>query len=174
MILQILNFIMISGILQGFIFIVATSITKRGRHKSVIYLNLVVLFLTLNNLQIYLVDNSFVEVNFYLRKLLIPWYLLIFPSFYTFLTHYLKIEQKIYSFVPITVGLFLTEIVIRIVLIPNYFYENNNYLDQWEGYSRDGRDGKEVPEGVYMYVLRALKANGLEQVEKNTVTILRQ
>ncbi len=53
-------------------------------------------------------------------------------------------------------------------------YENSNYLDQWEGYSRDGRDGKEVPEGVYMYVLRAFKANGLEQVEKNTVTILRQ
>ena len=53
-------------------------------------------------------------------------------------------------------------------------YENNDYTDQWEGYSKDGKDGKELPEGVYMFVIRALQANGIEKIEKSTVSILRQ
>ena len=53
-------------------------------------------------------------------------------------------------------------------------YENNDYLDQWEGNGKDGKDGKELPEGVYMYILRALQPNGIEKVEKNTISILRQ
>ncbi len=125
---QIFNFLMIAGIILGISFVLTTSFSKRGRHKSVIYLVLVVLFLTLNNIQIVLADSGFFEVNFYLRKLLIPWYLLIFPSFYTFLTHYLKIEQKVYSFVSITIGLFLIEIVVRIFFIPFYFNDDNNFV----------------------------------------------
>jgi AraC-like DNA-binding protein len=122
------NFLMIAGIILGIFFVTTTRLSKRGKHKSVIYLVLVVLFLTLNNLQIVLVDSGFLNVNFFVRKLLIPWYLLIFPSFYTFLTFYLKIEQKIYSFVPITIGLFLTEIAIRIGFIPFFFHESDNYI----------------------------------------------
>ncbi len=125
---QIFNFLMIAGIILGISFVLTTSFSKRGRHKSVIYLVLVVLFLTLNNIQIVLVESGLFEVNFYLRKLLIPWYLLIFPSFYTFLTYYLKIEQKIYSFVPITIGLFLVEIGFRIGFIPFYFNNENNFI----------------------------------------------
>jgi AraC-like DNA-binding protein len=128
MIHQIFNFIMIAGIIQGFIFIIATSLTKRGRHKSVIYLNLVVLFLTLNNLQICLADNNFVVVNFYVRKMLIPWYMLILPSFYTFLMYYLQVENKIYSFVRISVGLFLVEILVRFGLSYHFYNQNNSYL----------------------------------------------
>ena len=124
----IFNFLMIAGIILGISFVFSTRFSKRGKHKSVVYLVLVILFLTLNNIQIVLVDSGILEVNFYLRKLLIPWYLLIFPCFYTFLTYYLKIEQKIYSFVPITIGLFLTEIAIRLAFIPLYFDENNNYI----------------------------------------------
>ncbi len=128
MILQLFNFVMIAGIVQGFIFITATSMTKRGKHKSVIYLNLVVLFLTLNNLQICLVDNNYIEVNFFIRKMLIPWYMLILPSFYTFLMYYLQVQHKIYSFVRVSVVLFLIEIFIRIWLSKNYFNETNSYL----------------------------------------------
>jgi AraC-like DNA-binding protein len=122
------NFLIIAGIILGVSFIISTSFSQRAKHKSVIYLVLVILFLTLNNIQIVLVESGFFEVNFYLRKLLIPWYLLILPSFYTFLTYYLKIEQKIYSFVPLTIGLFLTEMVVRVGFIPYYFNDNNNYI----------------------------------------------
>jgi AraC-like DNA-binding protein len=125
---QIFNFLMIAGIILGISFVLTTSFSKRGRHKSVIYLVLVILFLTLNNIQIILIESGFFDVSFYLRKLLIPWYLLIFPSFYTFLMYYLKIEQKIYSFVPITIGLFLTEMAVRIGFIPFYFNDDNNFI----------------------------------------------
>jgi AraC-like DNA-binding protein len=122
------NFLMIAGIILGVSFIISTSFSQRAKHKSVVYLILVILFLTLNNIQIVLVESGLFEVNFYLRKLLIPWYLLILPSFYTFLTYYLKIEQKIYSFVPLTIGLFLTEMVVRVGFIPFYFNDDNNYI----------------------------------------------
>ena len=119
---------MIAGIILGISFVINTLCSKRGKHKSVIYLSLVIVFLTLNNIQIVLVDSGFLEVNFFVRKLLIPWYLLIFPSFYTFLTYYLKIEKKLYSFVPLTIGLFVTEIVIRLVLLPFYYNENSVFI----------------------------------------------
>jgi AraC-like DNA-binding protein len=122
------NFLMIAGIILGISFVINTLCSKRGKHKSVIYLSLVILFLTLNNIQIVLVESGFLKINDFVRKLLIPWYLLIFPSFYTFLTYYLKIEKKLFSFVPLAVGLFLTEIIIRIVLIPIYFDDTDVYI----------------------------------------------
>ena len=53
-------------------------------------------------------------------------------------------------------------------------YENADYTDQWKGKSGDVDAGRELPEGVYFYVLRALKPNGIEETNKGTVTILRQ
>ncbi len=119
---------MFSGIVLGTIFIIATSFSKNGRDKSIIYLNLVVLFLTLNNLQITLVDNQYVNVNFFMHKLLIPWYVLILPFFYTFLMYYLKVEKKIYSFVSISIGLFLLEIAMRITLFPFFYNEKDCFF----------------------------------------------
>ena len=53
-------------------------------------------------------------------------------------------------------------------------YLNEDYTDQWEGNNQDGKGGKELPEGVYMYILRGLEPNGKETTNKGTVTILRQ
>lgn len=119
---------MISGVILGIIFIVATQFSKNGRDKSIIYLNLVVLFIMLNNLQALTLETIFVDANFFIHRMQIPWYVLIFPSFYTFLIYYLKIEKKISSFVYVSISLFVIEIVIRIALIPNYFNENNNFF----------------------------------------------
>jgi AraC-like DNA-binding protein len=119
---------MISGVLLGIIFIVATQFSKNGRDKSIIYLNLVVLFIMLNNLQALSLETIFVNANFFIQRLEIPWYLLIFPSFYTFLIYYLKIEKKKSSFVYVSISLFILEIVIRIALIPYFFSENNNFF----------------------------------------------
>ena len=124
---NIFDFLMIAGIILGVFFVITTRLSKRGKHKSVVYLTLVILFLTFNNIQIVLVESGLVNVNFFIKKLLIPWYLLILPCFYTFLTYYLKIEEKLYSFVPITIFLFLTEIAIRLGFIPYFYYENDNY-----------------------------------------------
>ncbi|WP_310378473.1 helix-turn-helix domain-containing protein [Flavobacterium sp.] len=122
------EFLMISGVLLGIIFIVSTQFSKNGRDKSIIYLNLVVLFIILNNLQAFLLETLFTDANFFIHKLQVPWYVLIFPSFYTFLIYYLKIEKKISSFVYVSISLFIIEIVVRISLIPNYFNEKNNFF----------------------------------------------
>ena len=53
---NIFNFVMLAGVIQGFIFLIYTTLSKRGRDKTMIYLNLLVLFLTLNNIQIPVID----------------------------------------------------------------------------------------------------------------------
>lgn len=128
MIKNIFDFLMISGVLLGIIFIVSTQFSKNGRDKSIIYLNLVVLFIMLNNLQALALETLFTDANFFIHKLQVPWYVLIFPSFYTFLIYYLKIERKKSSFVYVSISLFIIEIVIRISLIPSYFNEKNNFF----------------------------------------------
>ena len=125
---NIFDFLMISGVLLGIIFIVATQFSKNGRDKSIIYLNLVVLFMMLNNLQALILETVFTNANFFIHRLQIPFYVLIFPSFYTFLVYYLKIEKKKSSFVTISISLFIIQIVIRLALIPNYFNEKDNFF----------------------------------------------
>ena len=125
---NIFDFLMISGVLLGIIFIVATQFSKNGRDKSIIYLNLVVLFLMLNNLQALTLETVFSNANFFIQRLQIPWYLLIFLSFYTFLIYYLKIERKKSSFVYVSISLFILEVAIRMALIPNYFNEKDNFF----------------------------------------------
>jgi len=88
------KFSMIFGIFFGIFFIIYTNLSPKRKDKSIIYLNLFVLFFTLNNLQITLADYNFINLNFFERKLLIPFYALIIPAFYTFVTYYLKVEKK--------------------------------------------------------------------------------
>lgn len=128
MVKEIFNYAMIFSVLTGVIFVIATFLSKRGRDKSIIYLNLFVLFFTLNNLQIVLIDNVFTQANFFVRNMLIPFYALILPSFYTFLTYYLSIQKKITSFMLFTGVVFVVEIIIRIVFYNLYYHDNQNYI----------------------------------------------
>lgn len=125
---NIFDFLMISGIILGIIFIVVTQFSKNGRDKTIIYLNLVVLFIILNNIQALSLETIFVNANFFIHRLQIPWYVLIFPSFYIFLIHYLKIEKKKASFIYVSISLFIIEIAIRITLIPYFFHDENNFI----------------------------------------------
>jgi len=125
---NIFDFLMISGVVLGIIFIVATQFSKNGRDKTIIYLNLVVLFIMINNLQALLLETIFINASFFIHRLQIPWYVLIFPSFYIFLIYYLKIEKKRASFIYVSISLFIIEIAIRIALIPNFFHNENNFF----------------------------------------------
>lgn len=128
MIKNFFNFSLICSVFIGFFFILFTLLSKRGRDKSLIYLNLVVLFFTLNNLQIVLLDNVFYGANFFIRNLLIPFYVLIVPAFYTFITYYLNVEKKIRSYVIFSSVVFISEIAIRALLFQNYYDDDKNYL----------------------------------------------
>jgi len=125
MIKEIINFFLILGVIVGFIFIFKTFFSKKGSDNSIIYLNLVVVFLTLNYLQIVLIDNVFTQANYFVKMLRLPFYVLILPAFYTFVTYYLNVERKIKSFVILSSTLFIVEIIFRIILIS---FKNNHYL----------------------------------------------
>lgn len=125
MIKDVLNFFLIISVFIGFTFIFKTFFSKKGSDKSIIYLNLVVVFLVLNYLQIVLIDNIFTDANYFIKMLRLPFYVLILPAFYTFVTYYLSVERKIKSFVIISLTLFFFEIIIRLVL---FNFRNNHYL----------------------------------------------
>lgn len=75
---------MISGVLLGIIFIIATKFSKNGSDKSIVFLNFVVVFLKLNNLQAFSLENVFTNAPFFVKRLQIPWYGTYNPFFLCF------------------------------------------------------------------------------------------
>lgn len=118
---KIINFILIAGVVQGFGFNLVTLFVKKKFNKTVVFLNLTVLFISLNNLQRWLIDNGFSSDLFFVKSFLVPWYVLIFPMFYAFTTHFLKIEDRVNDFIKSTLVLFVIEVVIRLS-ITSYVY----------------------------------------------------
>jgi hypothetical protein len=54
-------------------------------------------------------------------------------------------------------------------------YAKDNYTSGiWQGNDQDGTVGKQLPEGVYMYIMRANDSSGKPTLGKGTVTIVRQ
>ena len=111
------NFLMIAGAVQGFIFNVATFLTRRRLEKPVVFLNLFVLFISLNNLQSWCVDKGLLSFNYYVEHFVFPWYVLIVPFFYTFLVYYLQIEKRKLPFIRLTLTIFFLEVGCRIAML---------------------------------------------------------
>ncbi|MGH1385697.1 helix-turn-helix domain-containing protein [Kordia sp.] len=113
------NFLLIAGAVQGFIFNGFTLFSKKKVDKVIIFLNLTVFFLSLNNLQAWLIIKGFRFDPFFLKQFLVPWYMFIMPMFYMFLIHYLKIENKVRGFLNFAIVLFLLELIMRSIFILN-------------------------------------------------------
>ena len=112
----IINLLLIIGAVHGFIFIGVTFFLRKLIEKPVLFLNLFVLFLSLNNLQSWLLESKITE-NPLTAFFTAPWYLMIVPMFYSFLIYYLGIEKKRNSLIWISTGLFLITVFIRIWLV---------------------------------------------------------
>ncbi|GAA4290021.1 helix-turn-helix domain-containing protein [Aestuariibaculum suncheonense] len=120
---SVINFFLIAGVVQGFGFNLVTLLVKKKFNKAIIFLNFTVLFISLNNLQRWLIDNGYICELFLIQELEVPWYVLIFPMFYAFTTHFLKIQDKVNDFIKVTTGIFVLEIIIRLCLI-SYVYHS--------------------------------------------------
>ncbi|WP_422081693.1 helix-turn-helix domain-containing protein [Ulvibacterium sp.] len=107
------NFLMIAGAVQGFVFNVATFFSRKKIEKTILFLNLFVFFLSLNNLQSWLIDKGFVPSHDFWQNFIVPWYVLIVPMYYAFLISYLEIERKRWTFILISLGIFLLEFLTR-------------------------------------------------------------
>lgn len=113
----ILNFLFVAGAVQGFIFNIATFLARKRIEKPVLFLNLLVFFLSVNNLQSWLIEKGFVFDQFFLKHLIIPWYVLILPMFYAFLVCYLGIGKKRIPFLKLSIGIFVGELLARSLVL---------------------------------------------------------
>ena len=114
---NITNFILLIGIIQGFIFNLFVFTRRRRFDKSIVYLNLCVLGISLNNLRTFIFFNEDLPPALLHGYLLFPWHLLVSPMFYVFLVYYFKLNGKIASFLRITTIMFALESLIRIYLV---------------------------------------------------------
>jgi len=118
----IVNFLLIAGVIQGFIFNLVTLLFRKRFSIVVLYLNLVVLFISLNNLQAWLIEQGYISELFYIQNMLVPWYFFILPMFYAFIIHFLEVDKTIIGFVKFAIVVFLVEIVVRSAVIAHVYY----------------------------------------------------
>jgi len=123
----IVNFLLIAGAIQGFLFNLLTLSLRRKYGPVILYLNLVVLFISLNNLQAWLREAGYSSGIYFIKKFTIPWYVFIFPSFYNFLRYFVGVQDKVRGFLKFCIFLFSAELLIRAVLI--YYVSNTSVPD---------------------------------------------
>jgi len=91
---SIFNLFLLISALHGFLFCFIILFSKNGREKSMIFINLLVLTISLNNIQSWILAKDFFVEYFFLDYVHIPWHFLIAPFFHMFLINYLKIEKR--------------------------------------------------------------------------------
>ena len=126
--LDLVNLVFITGVFYGIVFSMTLFFIKRKMGVPILFLNLQVLFITLNNLQAWLIDMNIVSSFVYIRYLRLPWFVLCMPMFYMFLIHYLKLSRKRYRVLEITISLFALFFFLRLILI--YHTQQNGFPEQ--------------------------------------------
>ena len=103
------------GIFFGIFFLIYSNRSVLRKNKALLFLNLFVLFFTLHSIQLLLADANLFLLPRFDRKLILPFYALIIPCFYTFITYYIQAENKVFSFVKVSIYLFLVQITVRLL-----------------------------------------------------------
>ncbi|QTD37414.1 AraC family transcriptional regulator [Polaribacter batillariae] len=124
---EIFNLFLLISALHGFLFCFLILFSKNGREKSMLFINLLVLIISLNNIQSWILAKDFFIEYFFLDYIHIPWHFLIAPFFYMFLIHYLEIEKRSKNLLKIVLPVFLFIILIRIGFVS--FFSDRNTAD---------------------------------------------
>ncbi|MCT4698016.1 helix-turn-helix domain-containing protein [Tenacibaculum haliotis] len=126
------NLFLLISALHGFAFSIILFCSKNGREKSMLYLNFLILAISLNNIQSWALEKHLFQHKFSLDYLQIPWHFLAMPFLYMFLINYLNLSKKSYNILKAIVPLFLIIIATQIVFVYNYndtnSQENLNYI----------------------------------------------
>jgi len=110
------NLVLIIGVVQGLIFVFFSLITKKIRVKGHLFLSLLVLFLSLNNFEAWLNANHINFNNYYLDHLHTPWYSMLAPLLYLFLSNYLGFSKKKYV-LNISILFFISVTIIKTIFL---------------------------------------------------------
>ncbi len=124
---SIFNLFLLISALHGFLFCFIILFSKNGREKSMIFINLLVLTISLNNIQSWILAKDFFVKYFFLDYVHIPWHFLIAPFFYMFLINYLEIEKHSKNLLKIILPIFTLIITIRIGFVS--FFSDKNTTD---------------------------------------------
>ena len=92
--INIYNLLIITGSIQGLIFSALILFNPRYKSNSNLYLSLLIVAISLNNLYYWFIDINYIEDIIRYRLLYIPWALLIIPMYYYFVNSYLQGERK--------------------------------------------------------------------------------
>ena len=97
-----------------------------------LYLNLLILTISLNNIQSWALERKLFQYRFSLDYLQIPWHFLAMPFLYMFLINYLSLSKKSYNLLKIILPLFLITIATQVTFVVYYSnspsLENLNYI----------------------------------------------
>lgn len=124
---EIFNLFLFISALHGFLFCLLILFSKNGKEKSMVFINLLVLSISLNNIQSWILIKDFFIEYFFLDYVHIPWHFLIAPFFYMFLINYLEIEKRSKNILKIIIPLFIIIIFIRIGFVS--FFSTTNTTD---------------------------------------------
>ncbi len=113
-------FLLISSI-HGFIFCLISWFSKGGTKKAFLFINFLVLVISLNNFQSWVLVKRFFQDSEFLRYFEIPWHFLIAIFFYLFLINYLEIEKRTQNLLKIVTITFLGLLLIRL----GFYFSNN-------------------------------------------------
>lgn len=124
--INVFNIIIICGIVQGFIFSLIVLLNPKYKSKSNLYLSLLIIFISLNNLYYWVIDVGYIkDIRFY-DNFYIPWNLLIIPMYFYFVITYLKAGKIKYIFLA---PFFISLIFHFFILLYKLFFEKHFKID---------------------------------------------
>lgn len=112
------NILLIAGVIQGFLFNAVSIIKNKAfTDRTLLFLNGIVFFLSLNNLQAWLINHQAFSSYYYAKFMCIPWYFFIIPMFYLFLNDYFKMNKHHDKFLKISTALFVLVVLARFLVL---------------------------------------------------------
>ena len=124
---NIFNIIVISGVLYGIIFSLIITSQKKYVTNNTIYLALVVLFLSLSNLQYWLLDTGLIYKYPIIKYIYVPWHWLILPMFYLYVQKFIGKDETSKKFKTFLLGPFFLVLVIHIAQVIYKLVWDNSY-----------------------------------------------
>lgn len=125
--INIFNIVIISGVFHGILFSFFVLSQKKYATSNVKYLVLVVLFLSLSNLQYWFLDTNLIQVYPVLKYIYVPWHWLVLPMFYLYVQNFIgrkAISKKttFYLLLPFFIVQFIhvLQVVYKLTIDNNY------------------------------------------------------
>lgn len=120
------NLFLILSALHGLLFCLILFFSKNGKKNSIVYINLLVLVISLNNLQSWILAKDFFIEYFFLDYVHIPWHFLIAPFFYMFLINYLEINTQSRNLLKLVLPIFFILLFVRIGFVYSFSNVTND------------------------------------------------